>query len=237
MIYEFPLHEGVRRLLRVEMLFDQVQAYNQFDSEHCSISALSALVDLVEVVSKNNLRLEMIKQLERIQYKDEIAESQQQEIKALLQDLVFGSARVFDEIKENIFLNVIRQRLKVMGGIGNFDLPSLHHWLRLPHSTRSEHLGYWFDVLRPTKDALDYVLKLIRSIQTNHECGFKQGLFYKTVKFDAELIRLDLTDAMIYPEFSGNKQQISIRLMEQSSPFEPVSQIKEDLMLTIELCG
>lgn len=237
MVYEFPLSEGVRRLLRAEMLFKQSKAHVEYDNPYSTISALSALVDLVEIISKNNLKIEMIKQLEKLQFKDQISDSQRIEIKELTQNLVFGSVKTFDEVKENIFLNVIRQRLKVMGGIASFDLPNLHHWLRFSHELRSEHIERWFSLFEPTERALTYLLTLLRILKDEEVCQFKQGLFYKTVKWDAELVRIDVKDAFIYPEFSGNKQQLSIRLMEQSSPFDPVVQVKEDLEMIVERCG
>lgn len=237
MVYEFPLSEGVRRLLRAEMLFKQSKAHIEYDNPYSAIAALSALVDLVELVSKNNLKIEMIKQLEKLQFNDQISSEQKIEIKELTQDLVFASVKTFDEVKENIFLNVIRQRLKVMGGIASFDLPNLHHWLRFSHELRSEHIERWFLLFEPTEKALAYLLTILRSLKDEEVCQFKQGLFYKTVKWDAELVRLDVKDMLIYPEFSGNKQQLSIRLMEQSSPFDPVVQVKKDLEMIVERCG
>lgn len=237
MIYEFPLSEGVRRLLRAEMLFKQSKAHIEYDDPYSTIAALSALVDLVEIISKNNLKIEMIKQLEKLQFKDEVSADEKLKIKDLTQNLVFGSVKTFDEIKENIFLNVIRQRLKVTGGIGSFDLPNLHHWLRFSHELRSEHIERWFSLFGPTESALKYLLSTLRQIKDEEVCEFKQGLFYKTVKWDAELVRVDVKDALIYPEFSGNKQQLSIRLMEQSSPFDPVVQVQRDLEMIVERCG
>lgn len=237
MIYEFPLSEGVRRLLRAEMLFKQSKAHVEYDSPYSTIAALSALVDLVEIISKNNLKIEMIKQLEKLQYKEGVKEDQRLEMKELIQTLVFGSVKSFDEIKENIFLNILRQRLKVMGGIGSFDLPSLHHWLRFSHELRKEHIERWFSLFEPTEQALNYVLTMLRSLAVEEICLFKQGLFYKTIKWDAELVRVDVKNNLMYPEFSGNKQQLSIRLMEQESPFDPVVQVKDDLEMTVERCG
>lgn len=237
MVYEFPLSEGVRRLLRAEMLFKQSKAHIEYDDPYSTIAALAALVDLVDIISKNNLKIEMIKQLEKLLYKEEISDEQRPIIKELTQNLVFGSVKTFDEIKENIFLNVIRQRLKVMGGIGSFDLPNLHHWLRFSHELRGEHIARWFSLFEPTEKALTYLLSVLRQIKDEEVCCFKQGLFYKTVKWDAELVRIDVKDALIYPEFSGNKQQLSIRLMEQLSPFDPVVQVKKDLEMIVERCG
>ena len=83
MVYEFPLSEGVRRLLRAEMLFKQSKAHIEYDNPYSAIAALSALVDLVELVSKNNLKIEMIKQLEKLQFNDQISSEQKIEIKEL----------------------------------------------------------------------------------------------------------------------------------------------------------
>ena len=66
MIYEFPLTEGIRRFLRIEMLAEQSLAYIEQDSEYSTIAAVRALLDLVSLVSKNDTKIELIKQLDQV---------------------------------------------------------------------------------------------------------------------------------------------------------------------------
>lgn len=237
MIYEFPLNESVRRLLRVEMLCQQAESHILLDSPYSSLAAIESLVDIIEIVSKNNLKLEMVKQLDHLQYSEQLSLEQQKDIKEQIKSLVSQSTRVFDELKESIFLNVLRQRLGVMAGLCSFDLPSLHHWLRLPHEVRKQHFDQWFSILATTKEAIHFILSLIRSIKIIETSSFKRGFYYQAIKWNACLVRIDMDEYDMYPEFSGNKHQLSIRLISQLSPWDIATQIEDDLSLDLEICG
>ncbi len=237
MIYEFPLTESVRRFLRIEMLEKQSLAYIEQDSEYSTIAAVRALLELVTLVSKNDTKMELIKQLDALMVADTTNEESKEEALALKGLLSHQSFRAYDDIKENVFLNTLRQRFAIVGGICAFDLPVLHNWLNSPFERRKEHFYRWMKVIGTALTATNFVLHNIRSIKTDEACSFKHGFYYRSVKWKASLLRLDMAGYDFFPEFSGNRHQLSIRLVEQKTPWEPPRQVDTDITLNVEICG
>ncbi len=237
MIYEFPLTEGVRRFLRIEMLFQQAEEHMTQDSAYSTLSAIRALLDVVTLVSKNDLKIEIIKQLDHLAVHPRVAVEDKVRIRAIKDTLSRQSIRAYDEIKENMFLNILRQRLNIVGGVCAFDLPILHHWLRQPYEVRREHFYRWFAVLNTIKGAVDFTLEKTRALTITESCEFEQGFYYRSVKWKAALMRLDVGDHDFFPEFSGNRHQLSIRLVHQENPWSKPVQVKEDIALEVEICG
>ena len=237
MIYEFPLTEGIRRFLRIEMLAEQSLTYIEHDSEYSTIAAVRALLDLVTIVSKNDTKIELIKQIDQLLISETLSEADLNEGHELKNILSRQSFRVYDSIKENVFLNTLRQRFAIVGGICAFDLPVLHNWLHMPFETRKVHFYEWMNVLNHMLNAVKFVLRNIRERSVEEECLFKHGFYYRSVKWKAGLLRLNMDGYHFFPEFSGNRHQLSIRLVEQSSPWEAPKQVDTDIALKVEICG
>lgn len=237
MIYEFPLTEGIRRFLRIEMLAEQSLAYIEQDSEYSTIAAVRALLDLVSLVSKNDTKIELIKQLDQVMATEGLSSEEFDRAVELKGILSRQSFRVYDSIKENVFLNTLRQRFVIVGGICAFDLPVLHNWLSMPFETRKGHFYEWMKVIDNVMDSVRFVLKCIRNEKISEECVFKHGFYYRSVKWRASLLRIDMSGYNFFPEFSGNRHQLSIRLVEQNSPWDPPKQVDVDLAVQVEICG
>src|SRR5699024_1500110 len=107
MIYEFPLTEGIRRFLRIEMLAEQAVVYIEHDSEYSTIAAVRALLDLVTLVSKNDTKIELIKQLDQMISMNKLEGDDQLEAVELKNILSRQSFRAYDDVKENVFLNTL----------------------------------------------------------------------------------------------------------------------------------
>ena len=237
MIYEFPLTEGIRRFLRIEMLAEQSLVHIEQDSEYSTIAAVRTLLDLVTLVSKNDTKIELIKQLDQMMVVDMLTPEDREEANTLKGILSRQSFRAYDGIKENVFLNTLRQRFVIVGGICAFDLPVLHNWLNMPFETRKGHFYEWMAVIENIMNAVKFVLRNIRGAKLAEECVFKHGFYYRSVKWRAGLLRLNTDGYSFFPEFSGNRHQLSIRLVEQISPWEPPKQVDTDITLQVEICG
>ncbi len=237
MIYEFPLTESIRRFLRIEMLVEQSLVHIEHDSEYSTIAAVRSLLDLVTLVSKNDTKIELIKQLDTMMVTTSNSIEERKKAAELKEILGRQSFRAYDEIKENVFLNTLRQRFVIVGGICAFDLPVLHNWLNMSFEVRKQHFYEWMKVIDNILNAVKYVLAYIRRNAIEEECAFKHGFYYRSVKWRAALLRIDMSGYHFFPEFSGNRHQLSIRLVEQESPWEPPKQVDTDITLKVEICG
>lgn len=64
-IYEQPLNERIRTLLRLEFLFEQANAHTYRHSTWDSRAAINTLFDIIDVFSRADLKTEIMKELER----------------------------------------------------------------------------------------------------------------------------------------------------------------------------
>ena len=63
--YEHPLNEKLRTYLRLEYLLTQLHNLNDLDSEWQQQAFFNALFDLIEVLDRNDIRPDLIKDCER----------------------------------------------------------------------------------------------------------------------------------------------------------------------------
>lgn len=232
MIYEYPLTEGMRRLLRVEILFKEAEAHIAVDSPYSTLSALRSLLDLVGLVSKNDLKLSLIRVLDQLE-----KQSGSEEAKRIKMDLNKLSNQSYNILRENNLLNILKQRSAIPGGVCGFDLPLLHNWLHQPHEKRKEHFYHWFGVLKRMQRAVEYALNELRASAQKIEATFERGFYRGSLKMPALLVQIDLDDEPYYPEFNGNHHQLSIRLMHQERPWEEAEQVRVDRTFSMQVCG
>ncbi|NLD09817.1 MAG: cell division protein ZapD [Xanthomonadaceae bacterium] len=237
MIYEYPLSEGARRLLRIEMLVDQARNCIELDSPYATLAAIRTLLDTVGLVTKNDLKVSILRVLDEFSFNENLTDEVKEHAKTLKTELTMQSVRAYDEIKENAFLNILRQRIHIPGGTCGFDVPLLHNWLERPHEVRKDHFYRWFSALDKMVGTIEFTLQTIRSLKREEHCQFKRGFYYSSIKWDAALVRLEIDDPNIYPEFSGNRHQLSVRLFHQEFPWERATQIPDDCQYVVEICG
>ena len=65
LIYEYPLNERIRVLLRLETLFQQLQHDLEGSSRWDSRAALLTFIELLGFIGRGELRAELLKELER----------------------------------------------------------------------------------------------------------------------------------------------------------------------------
>jgi len=65
-IYEHPLNERYRFFLRLEHLFTQLDHHLGWESPENSHTAVRALLDIINVVGRTDIKTESVKELDRI---------------------------------------------------------------------------------------------------------------------------------------------------------------------------
>ena len=64
-IYEFPLNERMRVFIRLEQLFNQFKHHLYGDNEFDKRAAISVLLDIMAIFKRNDLKSEILKELDR----------------------------------------------------------------------------------------------------------------------------------------------------------------------------
>jgi len=242
--YEFPLNEKVRTLLRLEDLFARMMHFTAHDNSMGHHAAISTLFEILEVISRADLKSDLLQELERqkrmlasLHNNPAISE---QALEAILTDIESASAELLamsgktgQHLRENEWLMGIKQRAVMPGGTCEFDLPSYHYWQEQDVSMRRESLRAWLAPLLPLHTGLKIILKLLRENGKVFHFTAHQGTFQQMQGGRvAQMLRIRLSRGLAcIPEVGANKYAINIRfiaanyaakstLFEQDVPFE-----------------
>ena len=232
--YEYPLNERVRTLLRLEDLFQRLEYFLSKPEALEHHVALLLLFEIYEVASRADLKSELLQELERqkqalepLRGNPEISQSALDNVLRQIDQsasrLFKSSGKIGQELRENDWLMSIKQRTTIPGGICEFDLPSYHFWLHLAPEAQRRDLDTWIAPFLVIRDAVDIVLKLLRSSgKTTHEvarAGTYQQMMAGRV---AQLVHIQLgPDFPCVPEISANKYALNIRFTTQEGMQRP----------------
>ena len=249
--YEQPLNERVRTFLRVEFLFEQLNHYIDDPNEWNNRNAMSALIEVIDFLSRLDIKTELIKELERhsaiISSLENTPGVDIQRLKIImgeigdclktLRDTNFQPGQA---LRQNEFISSIKQRSSIPGGSCNFDLPGYYFWLTSGNIDKTLQLKEWQKDINIINRAVKLALELIRNSSNPVIKTAKRGFFQQNIESDAacQLIRVKLlADSVYYPEISGGKHRFSIRFMEQPSMNQRPHQTTEDVDFELHCCN
>ncbi len=225
-IYEYPLNERIRTLLRLEDLFDRVQFFIAQDSAYDHQAGLSGIFEILEVASRGDLKSDLLQELDRQRgfleaLRDNPAISEEKldevlrEIQVAFNVLRALSGKTGQHLRENEWLMSIKQRSAIPGGVCEFDVPSFHQWLHRDPVERRADLDAWQRPLLPIYDGLRIVLRVLRESGKPVSLIAYQGVFQQApAERVAQMLRLILrTDLPCVPEISANKYALNIRFI------------------------
>lgn len=250
-VYEHPLNERMRTLLRLEFLFAQGRFGVEGDSPWHSRVAVNTLVDIVALLSRGDLRTEIQKELERIitsleslQEHDGVDMSRLtptlDECRTVASRLGESPVGLPHEIRNNEFLNNISQRAGILGGSCGFDIPSYHRWLNRPAEHRQKDLENWYGDFHNLNEATRLILDMMRESaepsNENASGGSFQAMLDRDVAY--KMLRVTLPgDTDCFPEISGSHHFCTIRFMTQLDPCERPQQTSHDVSFRLECCA
>lgn len=225
-IYEFPLNERIRTMLRLEDLYGRVNHFIERNDSKDHHAAIQTLFDLVEVASRADLKADLLQELDRqkrmlmsLHDNPEVSPDALgtvlQKIEQCADSLAAITGKVGQPIRDNEWLMAIKQRATIPGGSCEFDLPSYHYWQNRDPETRRRFLTEWMAPLEPIRRALAIVLRLLRDGGKEHHLTAEHGNFQQMQGGRmAQMLRLVLDDTLpCIPEVSANKYALSIRFV------------------------
>jgi cell division protein ZapD len=249
--YETPLNERMRTFLRLEFMFQQLDFSARGESPWDTRSALHAFFEIYSIVSRNELKSELLQELDR-HYANlsRLMESPGVDPKTLaqvLQDigtiretLLMAKVLSQESIRRNEFLTGIRQRSSIPGGTCSFDLPAFHHWLEQNDvMQRLAYLDEWRAPLQPLTEAVGLILAMVRQSAVATQEKASQGLFQMNLDGNAptQMTRIMVDQsASVFPEVSGGKHRFTIRFLEQPNPNSRAAQAEWDVPFELACC-
>ncbi len=250
-IYEQPLHEKTRVLLRLEQLVRRFNFHIRDEQRESSEASLLILLELYNLAARLDLKSEILKEIDRqalvVKYRREngmIDTATEDDILATLSSvntkLYALNGPLGQRLKTHSFFNILRQRSNLPGGINGFDIPMLQFWLNKPASARIKDLSYLVEPYRIANEAVQVILLLIRGCSRGEQTTAKNGFYQATLsqKPACQLLRVEIPDNVdYYPEISAGKQRFSVRFVEIISLEERGKQIMEDIEFKLTLCS
>jgi len=248
-IYEHPLNEKMRTFLRLEHLFLQVNHHLPNSDVWSSRSAIDALLNMVSVFSRADIKADLIKELDR--HREKLAKIRRtpgvdsERLDTILDELESATGGVYHlngqighAMRSNEFLKSILQRSSIPGGSCAFDLPFYHYWLEQPHELRQAETRAWLETLDPIQTAVMLILSLVRNstypTQDLAEGGFCQRSL--DAQSPAQLVRVALPrETTLFAEISGGKHRFTVRFLEPLEEERP-SQTQLDVPFSLNTC-
>ena len=249
-IYEQPLNERIRTFLRLEHLFKITNYYMKNSSEWDNRAAVTNLLNIVDLLTRSDIKSDIIKELERHSStlnglsSNPNVDTQRleiilQSIISILDSLKKTTCQPGQNLKQDEFINFIKQRNIIPGGSCNFDLPGYHYWLHKPENERQEDINYWYSDLKLINEGIKLALNMIRNSATPATELANSGFFQKPIEsnLSCQLIRIVLpVECKFYPEISGGKHRFTVRFMEQSSTRSRPVQTQENVEFELHCC-
>ncbi len=248
--YEFPLNERIRVFMRLELLFMQLSHFLAGASVYDNRAAISVLLEILQIFSRNDLKSELLKELDRIiKALGQLADNQGVD-SSKLEDILVQLHQVKNELHQangKIGINVmesdlfqsIAQRSSIPGGSCSFDLPAFHYWLEQSDAEKMVDLERWTQPFTKIQTAIDLVLNFVRQSSVPQQKQATAGFFQMGLDSSQpiQLIRVGVDPTLpCFAEISGGKHRFTIRFMKPSSDGSRPSQITEDISFYLTNC-
>lgn len=249
-IYEFPLNERIRILVRLELLFKQLEHFLGGGTVSDRRAAISTLLDILTIFSRNDLKSEILKELDRhakilnqLVNKADVDTDRVKEILSemsqISKNLYGASGKIGVKVMESDLFQSISQRSSIPGGTCSFDLPAFHYWLEQDEHIQKEALEHWTKPLTDIRKGIGMILSFIRqsSVPTQKvaQAGFFQLALDKSLPL--QLLRVEVDKSVLcYAEISGGKHRFTIRFMQQPNDGGRPTQTSENITFKLTCC-
>jgi cell division protein ZapD len=250
LLYEYPFHEGIRTMLRLEHLFDRLGQLMAREAALDHHFALATIFEILDVSSRADLKSDLLKELERHRNQFQALRGNPQVSTAALDDVVHRIDHAFDglnalqgkagqALSANEFLMAVRSRISIPGGTCEFDLPAYYAWQQLDTARRRADLHGWVAPLLPLAEALSVLLKLLRDSASPQRVVAGGGQYQQRIPEGKgyQLLRLRMDGGTgLVPEMSGHRLMVSVRLMRADAEGR-LKAASDDAELEIALCA
>ncbi|WP_455220078.1 cell division protein ZapD [Kaarinaea lacus] len=243
--FEHPLNERYRFFLRLEYLFNLMEHHMAWESPENSHTAVTTLLDTINVVSRTDIKTETVKELDRIagvltplKDKPGIELGTLDEVLSTLKQLSAQlrgiSGPIDKDLKEDDLLKALQQRNNIAGGMCDFDLPAYRYWLMQLPERRLQDLQSWLEPFRPLQYAVESALDLVRGSTAPEREVAEDGIYKRSLdpKSPCQLIMVSLpVNTSYFAEFSGSKHRFTVRFMDatQKHPLQTHDHVEFDL--------
>ena len=243
-IYEEPVQEKIRKFIKIEFLFNKLFYFKHKENKHDNYIALLALCELYEILSRSDIKSELIREIENQNHYfkkiKEIPEANSEKLSSVLEkqkvllQLIHGIESNYLEYLENdILFKTIAKN-----SINPLQPTSVEFWLSRDIVLRENQINLWTEPLLFIKKSVDFILEVIRKSGRFEDKLAEKGFFIEKLdpKKNILLIRITLTsDLYYYPQISVGKQRLNIMFMSKDDKNNLISH-KENVAFILTTC-
>ena len=243
-IYEEPVQEKIRKFIKIEFLFNKLFYFKHKENKHDNYIALLALCELYEILSRSDIKSELIREIENQNHYfkkiKEIPEANSEKLSSILEkqkvllQLIHGIESNYLEYLENdILFKTIAKN-----SINPLQPTSVEFWLSRDIVLRENQINLWTEPLLFIKKSVDFILEVIRKSGRFEDKLAEKVFFIEKLdpKKNILLIRITLTsDLYYYPQISVGKQRLNIMFMSKDDKNNLISH-KEDVAFILTTC-
>jgi len=249
-LYEQPLNERMRNLLRLEHLFIGIMYRLKGPAEWDNRAVMDNLIEILEFIARIEFKRDLLKDLEhniqtltQWQRTPDINTERLAHLidktKALKEKIEQNQEHLGENLSQHQLIQLVRQRRSIAGGDCRCDLPAYSHWLQKNPKQRQVELNEWLTPLLFLRDAIDVILYLIRQNAITSQQTAPNGLFQSQPESmsQCQIIQVILPiEHPCYPEITGSKQRLIIRFFEQPMSDEPPYQTEQSVHFKLCCC-
>lgn len=236
--------------MRLGYLLERFNHHLKDLSPENSHSAVLVLLEIYNLSSRLDVKSATLNVLEwqsqavrRLEGIDGVDADRMQRILKKLEDkskrLYNFHGQLGQHLKMHNFLNILKQRSTIAGGINGLDIPLFQYWLSQSERKRMDDLKSWVRPYEVAQEAIHLVMELIFE-SNEQETIVAEGGFYQaslSPNKDYQLLQIELSEsASYYPEISAGKQRFSVRFVGSSQLEEKGKQIINDVEFKLKLC-
>lgn len=246
--FEQPLNERVRTFLRLEHLTTRLRHHWADESPWGRRATLDALLDVLNVMSRHDIRGEVSKELvqrhttlQRLADRDDVNSVA---LNRILADIDTASGEMAGippqfasyQLRDNELLNSLNNRHAMPGGTCSFDLPTYHHWLNQPDSRLADDINHWYQRIEPVERGVALLLQLLRGSAEPHSETADNGVLVHNTDNDTQMIRVFVDNAGVYPEISAGRHRATVRFMQYQDASLRVAQARTTIAFRMACC-
>ncbi len=242
-VYEYPTNQTTRKFLRLEQLFHTIAQLIEVQSPATYKAALFRLSELIDFFDRNDIKTDLIKELERQhQLLSRLADSPAVDNAKLnyftnqmekLSTSLVQMGRPGDLLRHDPLLAAVRQKWSLGGACCPVDSPLLYHFLAQPPEVIQSRLDEWLRKTRCLRTSVNVILKLYRESGEFKTVLTQQGRYQTEMDARVKLVivRIPATVPFI-PEVSVGTHRMTLNL----NPVGNASVCDTEVQLQIAKC-
>ena len=249
-LFEQPLNERMRSFLRLEYLYRRFDFQVAATDQYAHRGALEALIEIIALLGRADMKNEFIKELERHAQTMEALQANPRvdstrlttilaQVRTLLVTLRSLASGFGYELRNHDLISTVKQRSSIPAGTCDFDVPTLHNWLSRPAEHRERELRDWLQSFGLVRDCVDLCLALVRESADATTESAPSGLFQRQLEGNTpcQLVQVRVATAeQCYTEISAGKHRFTVRFMQHKNPQSRPIQVVRDIGFELSCC-